>query len=58
MVILLTILEVLLMATIKTAIPIDKPLFDQLDDLAQELSTSRSRILALAATEFIQRHKN
>jgi metal-responsive CopG/Arc/MetJ family transcriptional regulator len=46
------------MATIKTAISIDKPLFEQLGDLAQELNTSRSRIFALAAMEFIQRHKN
>jgi metal-responsive CopG/Arc/MetJ family transcriptional regulator len=46
------------MANIKTAISIDKPLFDQVDDLAHELNTSRSRIFALAATEFIQRHKN
>jgi len=27
-------------------------------ELAHELNTSRSRIFALAATEFIQRHKN
>jgi len=46
------------MASIKTAISIDKPLFDQVDDLAHELKTSRSRIFVLAATEFIQRHKN
>ena len=46
------------MANIKTAISIDKPLFEQIDDLAHELNTSRSRIFALAATEFIQRHKN
>ena len=46
------------MANIKTAISIDKPLFDQVEDLAHELNTSRSRIFALAATEFIQRHKN
>jgi len=46
------------MANIKTAISIDKPLFEQLDDLAHELNTSRSRIFALAAKEFIQRHKN
>jgi metal-responsive CopG/Arc/MetJ family transcriptional regulator len=46
------------MATIKNAISIDKPLFEQLDDLANELNTSRSRIFALAAEEFIQRHKN
>jgi len=46
------------MANIKTAISIDKPLFEQVDDLAHELNTSRSRIFTLAATEFIQRHKN
>ena len=46
------------MANIKTAISIDKPLFEQVDNLAHELNTSRSRIFALAATEFIQRHKN
>ena len=46
------------MPNIKTAISIDKPLFEQVDDLANELNTSRSRIFALAATEFIERHKN
>ena len=46
------------MPNIKTAISIDKALFEQLDDLAHELNTSRSRVFALAAAEFIQRHKN
>lgn len=46
------------MANIKTAISIDKSLFEQMDDLANELKTSRSRVFVLAATEFIQRHKN
>ena len=46
------------MANIKTAISIDKPLFEQVNNLAHELNTSRSRIFALAATEFIQRYKN
>ena len=46
------------MANIKTAISIDKPLFEQVDNLAHELNTSRSRIFSMAATEFIQRHKN
>lgn len=46
------------MANIKTAISIDKPLFEKVDNLAHELNTSRSRIFALAATEFIQHHKN
>jgi metal-responsive CopG/Arc/MetJ family transcriptional regulator len=46
------------MATVKTAISIDKPLFDQLNDLAHKMNISRSRIFALAAQEFIQRHEN
>ena len=46
------------MANIKTAISIDKPLFEQVDDLAHELNTSRSHIFVLAATDYIQRHKN
>jgi metal-responsive CopG/Arc/MetJ family transcriptional regulator len=46
------------MGNVKTAISIDKPLFEQVDNLANELNTSRSRIFALAAKEFIQRHKN
>ncbi len=46
------------MAKIKTAISINKPLFEEVDELAQELNTSRSRIFSLAAQEFIDRHKN
>ena len=46
------------MANIKTAISIDKPLFEEVDELARELNTSRSRIFSLAAQEFVDRHKN
>jgi metal-responsive CopG/Arc/MetJ family transcriptional regulator len=46
------------MANIKTAISIDKPLFEEVDELAHELNTSRSHIFSLAAQEFINRHKN
>jgi metal-responsive CopG/Arc/MetJ family transcriptional regulator len=46
------------MANIKTAISIDKPLFEEVDELAHELNTSRSHIFSLAAQEFIDRHKN
>ena len=46
------------MTNIKTAISIDKPLFEQVDDLAHELNMSRSRVFALAAEAFIQLHKN
>jgi metal-responsive CopG/Arc/MetJ family transcriptional regulator len=46
------------MANIKTAISIEKPLFEQIENMAHELNTSRSRVFALAAEEFIQRRKN
>ena len=46
------------MANMKTAISIDKPLFDQVEELAHELNTSRSRIFALAAQKFIDHHTN
>ncbi len=46
------------MASIKTAISIEKPIFEQMNVLAKDLNISRSRLFALAAQEFIQRHKN
>jgi metal-responsive CopG/Arc/MetJ family transcriptional regulator len=46
------------MGNVKTAISIDKPLFEQINNLAHEMNTSRSRIFSLAAKEFIQRHEN
>ncbi len=46
------------MGNVKTAISIDKALFEKINNLANEMNTSRSRVFALAAEEFIQRHKN
>ena len=46
------------MPNIKTAISIEKPIFDQVNDLAQNLKISRSRLFVLAAQEFICRHNN
>ena len=46
------------MANIKTAISLQKPLFEKVEVLARELEISRSRLFALAAEEFIQRHRN
>ena len=46
------------MTNIKTAISIEKPIFEKMDVLAKNLKISRSRVFALAAQEFIQRHKN
>ena len=46
------------MPNVKTAISIEKPLFDQVNDLAQNLNISRSRLFVMAVQEFIQRYKN
>ncbi len=46
------------MANVKTAISIDRPLFEEVEALAEEMEVSRSRVFALAVREFIQRHKN
>jgi metal-responsive CopG/Arc/MetJ family transcriptional regulator len=46
------------MTNIKTAISIDKPLFEEVDALARELEVSRSRLFSLAVSDFIQRRKN
>jgi len=46
------------MAVVKTAISIKEPLFHKLEELADEMEMSRSRLLALALEEFIERHEN
>jgi len=46
------------MTNIKTAISIDKPLFEEVEALAKELDVSRSRLFSLAVEDFIQRRKN
>ena len=46
------------MANIKTAISVEKPLFEEVEALAQEMEVSRSHLFALAAREFIQRRKS
>ena len=46
------------MANIKTAISIEKPLFDEVAALSEELKVSRSHVFSLATREFIQRHKS
>jgi metal-responsive CopG/Arc/MetJ family transcriptional regulator len=43
---------------VKTAISIKEPLFEMLEKLADEMDMSRSRLLALALEEFIERHEN
>jgi metal-responsive CopG/Arc/MetJ family transcriptional regulator len=46
------------MATKKTAISIEKPLFEEIDSLAEEMEVSRSYLFTMAAREFIERHKS
>jgi metal-responsive CopG/Arc/MetJ family transcriptional regulator len=44
------------MASMKTAISLDPPLLKRIDDAAAELRIARSRLLALAAEEFLRRY--
>lgn len=46
------------MGSIKTAISLEKRLFEQIEALAKEMQVSRSRLFVLAAQEFLERHKN
>jgi metal-responsive CopG/Arc/MetJ family transcriptional regulator len=47
------------MATnIKTAISIQKSLFEQADNLAQQLKISRSHLFGLAIETFVKNHQN
>jgi metal-responsive CopG/Arc/MetJ family transcriptional regulator len=44
------------MANVKTAISLQKRLFERADALAQEMNIPRSRLFALALEEFLERH--
>ena len=46
------------MANVKTAISIDRTLFEQVNKLADELNVSRSHLFVLAVEEFLQRYEN
>ena len=46
------------MASVKTAISIQESLFDQVNDLAEELQIPRSQLFTQAVEEFIKRHEN
>ena len=45
------------MTSIKTAISLDRSLFEQADALAQAMNTSRSGLIALALKELIERRR-
>ena len=44
--------------TIKTAISIQKTLFEQAENLAQQLNISRSHLFGLAIETFVKNHQN
>jgi metal-responsive CopG/Arc/MetJ family transcriptional regulator len=46
------------MPNVKTAISIEKPIFEQMDIIAKNLNISRSRLFTMAAREFIERYNN
>ena len=46
------------MANIKTAVSIEKSLFEQAESIAREMKVSRSRLFALALQDFIRHHQN
>ncbi|MEM7129318.1 MAG: hypothetical protein AAF702_23505 [Chloroflexota bacterium] len=46
------------MSVIKTAISLQESLFQQIEQIAQDLNLSRSSLIAVALEEFIERQKN
>ena len=46
------------MEHVKTAISLQKALFEQVEALADEMHISRSRLFVLAVEEFIRRHES
>jgi metal-responsive CopG/Arc/MetJ family transcriptional regulator len=46
------------MANIKTAISLQKSLFEQVNDLAHEMKVSRSRLFVMALEDYVHRHQN
>lgn len=46
------------MQAMKTAISIEKNLFDQADNLARTMKVSRSKLFAIALQDYIQHQKN
>lgn len=46
------------MANIKTAISLQKSLFEQVNDLAHQMKVSRSRLFVMALEDYVHRHQN
>jgi len=51
-------MEGITMQAIKTAISIEKDLFDQADNIARTMKVSRSKLFVIALQEFIEHQKN
>ena len=45
-------------SSVKTAISLRQPLFDDVNDLASELKISRSKVFVLAVEDFIKKYDN
>lgn len=46
------------MQAIKTAVSLDKSIFDQAETLAHTLKVSRSKLYSIALQDFFEHHKN
>jgi metal-responsive CopG/Arc/MetJ family transcriptional regulator len=46
------------MQSVKTAISIEKPLFDQAEKIARTMKVSRSKLFVIALQDFIEHQKN
>jgi metal-responsive CopG/Arc/MetJ family transcriptional regulator len=46
------------MANVKTAISLQKSLFEQVETLAREMKVSRSRLFVLALEDYLRRYQN
>jgi metal-responsive CopG/Arc/MetJ family transcriptional regulator len=46
------------MTTVKTAISLQKTLFEQAEELAREMKVPRSRLFTLALEDFLRRHES
>ncbi|MBM4037235.1 MAG: hypothetical protein FJ290_01865 [Planctomycetes bacterium] len=44
------------MATVKTAVSVEKPLFDRVEEMARERGVPRSRVFNLALRSFFSQH--
>lgn len=46
------------MQSVKTAISIEKPLFEQAENIARTMNVSRSKLFVIALQDFIEHRKN